>query len=421
MDSSFLVFATQTAGVPPDPIWKMVLGVLMLILVIVGAAWYAFRLRMDFYKGCRENKNLALFAQSPLGLPEGSVRSSLALIIVIFSIGYIVINGGTNEALTAVLGSVLGFYFGNRTASKAGGLGNVVEAQMNELKTEKESAVVNKVNGLMKDVEKGIAMSKVVMAVLPKDTRKKCEGLIDKLDSGHKMVKGLLGSGKVSDAASTAEALFSAFKSDNPAKDIVTKALSSFGKVLGSTTPSLAVVGAVVGIGAKLSGAIYDIWKARILHAPFSPAVLQSAVVDSTSGFVLLARCPTFKKVFMKELEAQDGPFLNEAAQLFLVEEDPEKMWAKYKDRFDSREQFEQGLEEYRRVVVDRGLSPSVDAELAASVGGYDKLVETIDTLHADSSAQADLDALVTVFETLQSNGQSAEAIFKKVKAGVTE
>lgn len=398
---------------------RMAAGVVLLFLTVGAVAWFLFRLRREFYQGCKDDGQLAIFAQSPLGLPSGSVRSSLALIIVVFAVGYIIISGKTNEALMAVLGSVLGFYFGSQTASKQGGLGGVVETQMNQIKTDKEKQTVDKVNGLLKDIDKGLALSKVAVNVLPADAKKKCEKLIERLDVGYNAVKGLIDDGKVDDAASMAQDLFNSFKGDNPAKDVVSRALSSFGKVLGSGPSALAIVGTIVGVGSRLSGIFYDKWKARILHAPFSPAVFQPAVVDASTGFVLLAKCPTFKETFIKQLEAQDAAFMDDAARTFLFESDPEKIWQKYKAHFESRADFERGLEEFRRVAADREISAAVEAPLVSAVGGYENLVETIDSLHEDPDATGDLDALVTVFETLQRNGKSPEAVFAKVKSEV--
>lgn len=58
----------------------------------------------------------------PLGLPEGSVRAILALVIVVATVVAMFL-GKTGAAgpLSSVAGAVIGFYFGNRTANSKGG------------------------------------------------------------------------------------------------------------------------------------------------------------------------------------------------------------------------------------------------------------------------------------------------------------
>lgn len=50
--------------------------------------------------------------KSSLGLPAGSVRAILALSITGVSLVSVIINGEIPQSLVAILGSVLGFYFG---------------------------------------------------------------------------------------------------------------------------------------------------------------------------------------------------------------------------------------------------------------------------------------------------------------------
>lgn len=93
-----------------------------LIATVVGLIYYLYRLRGDFYEACRETGNLELYASCPLGIPVGSVRSTLALLIVLFAIGYTGATGVEEppQFLTAVVSTVIGFYFGSRSSSGGG-------------------------------------------------------------------------------------------------------------------------------------------------------------------------------------------------------------------------------------------------------------------------------------------------------------
>ncbi len=53
----------------------------------------------------------------PLGLPAGSVRALLALIIVAATLIYYCLWRDIPQALLGVLGVVIGYYFGSRSAN----------------------------------------------------------------------------------------------------------------------------------------------------------------------------------------------------------------------------------------------------------------------------------------------------------------
>lgn len=59
----------------------------------------------------------------PLGLPRGSVRAILAIILVGGFIAYTLINGTANDvfmALSATVSVVIGYYFGSRSSETKG-------------------------------------------------------------------------------------------------------------------------------------------------------------------------------------------------------------------------------------------------------------------------------------------------------------
>lgn len=60
-------------------------------------------------------------SQYPLGLPKGSVRAIIALAVVIGSLVYFGVYKELPQAVAGVLGVVIGYYFGSRTANGQGG------------------------------------------------------------------------------------------------------------------------------------------------------------------------------------------------------------------------------------------------------------------------------------------------------------
>ncbi|MBI1925580.1 hypothetical protein HYR99_15170 [Candidatus Poribacteria bacterium] len=431
----------------------------LLLAILAGFLGYMFILQKRFFDGCKEKEQMALFFQSPAGLPVGTVRSMLALLIVIISLYFIVLQAFRGlpfpDTLTAILGAVIGFYFGSRSAAKGQeeGLSEQVEqlqterdevvaerdgaiAERNQAVTERDEAATareeavtekatNQTEAMLKKVQKGIALTKTATAILPENMRNKYGDVIDKLEQGANIVEALSQSGNVTEAVTKATEVFELFKTSNPVRDIVVKASQSFGQVLGGAVPPLAIIGTVIGVSTKLAGVAYQKWKARILHLPFSPAVIPLEVVDANTGFVLFLKSAIFKTAFTQELEENDRDFMKSAVENFLKQENTESLWTQYGKRFESREQFEEGLEEFRRAAADLELKKSIDAvpglpaEVGA-VGGYDPLLSSLDRIHTDANATADLDALVTVVEGLQRNGEPVQSIFNKIREEVS-
>lgn len=120
----------------------------VLASTLAGIVYYLYRLRQDFYEACRETDNLELLANCPFGLPTGSVRSTLALLIVLFAIGYVGISGVEEppQFLTAIVSTVLGFYFGSRSSSRSQRNEDAVMARMNETSSTENASPLPETN-----------------------------------------------------------------------------------------------------------------------------------------------------------------------------------------------------------------------------------------------------------------------------------
>lgn len=414
-------------SVPATP-W--IIGTIVFVIAaVLGGFIYMFILQKNFLEACREEKQLSLFFQSPAGLPTGTVRSIIALVIILVCL-YISIllffkvagnDSKFPEVLSGILGAVVGFYFGSRTATK--GQDEALQGEVKKMKEERDQKESEKtglqVDGIIRKVKKGIALTKKAARLLPQNLKEKYNDLVGRLDEGVKTVEGLVGSGNLKEALSKADDLFKLFRKGNPVKEVYANALASFGKVLGGTVPAASAITAIVTIGTKLAGTAYQKWKLRVLNAPFSPAVVPLRVVDASTGFTLLRASPAFKDAFSKDLEEKDWPFMDSVTGL-LQQEDVEPFWNKYKDRFESREQFEQGLNEFRRAAADLELQGDIDPADLAGAGGYRPLMDSIDKIQNDPDARSALDALVTVTEGLHRDGEPVLSILEKVSKEVT-
>jgi hypothetical protein len=422
--------------------WYWPVGtIILLLLIIAGLLWYLYRLQRQIFDalqkkgadGETDRGQLEILFQYPLGLPAGTVRSMLAMLIVIISLCLIVIQtfiGGVEfpAALTAVLGTVLGFYFGARSTAREQEealRGEIKESQsrLEEVARERDAAMeekeasekgtLAKADAIVADVKTGIAWTKEIAEMLPGNIGKKYIDKIEKVEQGVKAVEKITGvAEKVTEAAKVLEV----FKSNNPVREIIEKASQSFGRTIGGAIPALGLISAVVGVSAKLGQNAYQRWKARILHLPFSPAVTPLQVVDANTCFVLFLKSPILKAAFSDALSANDRPLIKEAADGFIREADTEALWQTYHNRFESRAQFEAGLEEFRLAAADLGLKQDIDAELLKGVGDYDKLMASLDRIDANAEAQADLHQLVTIIDGLKQKNEPVLSIFEKAQ-----
>jgi len=406
----------------PSRIW-IVSTILILFISVGGGVAYLFVLQKRFLDACRQENQMGEFIKSAAGLPEGTIRAIIALIVIFVSLYLTVLlffqvvgdDSKFPEVLSSLLGAVVGFYFG----SKAGGKGEDegAKAQVTELKTEKDKT---QSDALLSKVKKAVDMCKVVVDVLPEEQKKKYGDIVDKLEKGYDTINTLTKGGGVKDAIEQGEELFELFKKENPVKDVFTQALGSFGTVLGGSVPALAIITTVVAVSVKLVGTAYEKWKKRVLNVPLVPAVMPLRVIDANTGFTLLLQTSIFRKVFGPELEGNDRPFMTKMADL-LGQADTQSFYTSYKDRFDSPAQFEEGLQEFRRAALDSELETDIkdDVSLFGQAGGMKPFMNSLNQINKNSDAQSNLHQLVTIIEELQKNGEPVPTIFEKVQKEV--
>ena len=397
---------SQLMGAAEPSNTLFIVTVLLLFIIVAGMLSYLFVLQWQMFKTVKATGDLS---NLPLGLPEGSVRSVLALIIVTISLYFVVLNTfrGVDipEALTAILGTVLGFYFGSRASTKDAD--QKTNQALQELKNEREQAVADNLAGKSKvaveKARKAVETAKLLAKLLPENLRKPIEENVDRAEKALAQVDNLIKIGDATGAFKKVEEVTEFLKTHNPLKGIIDKAKQTLGS-LGIPVPAVAIIGSVLAIGAKLGAAAYQRWKARILHLPISPAAVPLAVADANTAFTLFLKSPIFKAAFNKKLQENDRAFMKKAMADFLKIEDADDLWTQYENDgvFESREQFNQGLAEYRRAGFDIDLVNDINqlnAEQVAKAGGYDNLVSAIDRIHENDAALADLDTLVAVAE----------------------
>jgi predicted ATPase len=108
---------------------------------------------------------------------------------------------------------------------------------------------------------------------------------------------------------------------------------------------------------------------------------------------------------------------MTEAVEL-LGAQDVEVFWNKHKGAFDSRAQFDQGLQEYRQAALDRELEDETkdDPALFQQAGGLQNFMQSLDQINTNEQAQAALHQLAMAVEMLQKKGEPVPTIFEKIR-----
>jgi hypothetical protein len=138
-------------------------------------------------------------------------------------------------------------------------------------------------------------------------------------------------------------------------------------------------------------------------------------VVDANTGFTLMIQSDTLKRAFARELADNDRPVMVTVVKTFLEQGDLEALWKQYPGRFESRQEFETAVDEFRRAAADIDLRSTIDPTLVAPVGGYDRMVAALQEIQKTDQSKADLDALILAVEAIKEKGGAPKDVFDKV------
>ncbi len=422
----------QTIKPDPEAIKNFIRGVstiFFLLLVIIGAIFYMQSLQKRFFNGCVQNNQIQKFFEAPAGLPEGTIRAVLALMIVAVSLFFIVFQFYFSndpekipQGLMTLLTAVVAFYFANRASSQA--TAGSVAKETQGLVAQRDAAVKDqqktKADSIISKVSKALQVTNAASAFLPEKMRKDYEALASKLQTGLSTAETLLKGDNPAEAANLVSGALGEFGRNNPAFQAVAKALPEFSRVLGASVPALGLISAIVGVGVKIGTARYQKWKMRVLQAPITAANLEIQPIDGLMADRLFRANPVLQRAFATELAAGDNAKLADIAK-DLVGVKTAELWEKYrldeqKQRFDSQDEFEKTVQAFRRLLSDNELRLYVEPAWLGQINNYDALVGAVDKLHEDEAAHARLDELVVVTDGLMSGGQPMLQIMEKIE-----
>ena len=404
--------------------WQLgLVAMAMVMLVVVGAVWYMSDLQKRFYAGAMKTNKLDKFFSVPAGLPQGTIRSILAMMIVVISLFFITLQfffdreKSVPEGLMTLLSAVVAFYFANRASAQ--GAEASVALQTKEMQQDLDTARKDKdESDTQKLISKLSKASQVLSAgtrFLPEKYREKYGDIINKVQTGLSTADTLINKKNASGAKDLMEQVFDDFAKNNPVVDAVKRAIPAFEQVLKGSVPALGLLITVATIGVKLGSARYEKWKRRVLFAPITIAQSPPQTFDGITAKILFSSKPLLAAAFQPELQQEDLLTLESAANDF-IRIDKDGLWQKYGARFDSEAAFDQCVLQFRQMLMDRELKPYVDSIGVGPAESYQKLMTAIDTLHEDEAAKASLDEFMLIVEGLMREGQPVLQIMEKVQ-----
>jgi hypothetical protein len=262
----------------------------------------------------------------------------------------------------------------------------------------------------------------VLAELLPEGARERAQAFVTRATSELNRVDDLrrtLGEGDVVGAAKqVVDAIRDA--PDNPVKEHLEGVLGRFAPVLavaragplaGAALGPAGVAAGVLVAGAELGlegGRAYARWKARVLDADYTPALMPAQVINPFGVRAALAvmrdRGDAVGAVFAERLTPPAE--LQRFGELALDRDDPNAFLDAYEAEFPGgREELAAGLAAFRRTMLDRVVAEEVPADVVRRSGAADaaELLRAVDVVRADEATRGDLELLALMGDRVRS------------------
>ncbi len=451
--------------------WGVAFAMLLLVAAIASyIAWLLHTMRVMLADANVSKDKLDLFTQLPGGLPEGTVRAVLSLVVVIGGILGLVFAGhigfDKTDAVTGIISSIVTFYFTTRLASGSDGAGAVARDAIRQ--SVQAGARADQADILRKDAETQLQAAKddlgaqlqtatattasltgqAQQAVASTDALGRARDLIETARIAATVAGGIVPSlaagGGVQKVLDRAEqgltAAQHAIDSKDPAAvaDAATFALQVVKDVTGADHPATQIIGdaiagfrgglgasallglggpvgliAAVGLGAfqalQKGNEYFERWKARVLDRPYTSNLFPPGPIDGAVALSALEAAPIFTRALLDPVPAdQRRARAVEIATAARQDLAAARQALYVPEHFASADEFEAGLQEFRRALLDGLLGPLDSATIdispalktAGSVG-QQALRDVMGQISHDQAASKGLDSVVLMLTSL--------------------
>jgi hypothetical protein len=396
-------------------------GVAILIF-IVGVSFAAFlwwvvdRYFRLISSGTMTADQLADLKDLPMGLPEGSVRSLLALIVAVVGLPLLAfskvmhLDPSIGGYLNGIITGVFGFYFGTRSSSAANSMANQAIDQITDAKSRADQAENDRdqaqadaqsaksvaqlsvqaaaaaaraagfgstVTKLNREMDVASTILNVIQpalpaGILPAGLTKAVSTAQTALDAVQGVTKDTVTDGQNSLLQDAVGALLggastttAAGASQDTAAAGSSAALGALVKTAAPMLSSLGIPGigevtaliALLSVGMKLGSQEYARWRARVLAAPLAHGLIEFGTVTPDDAAAALLDAPIFAKAFAEERDR--AGFDADLADAALRDDALDRLWQRYgtgvagqQALFNDRGQLEAGLTEFDQVLL---------------------------------------------------------------------
>ncbi|MVV49706.1 hypothetical protein EJA72_15890 [Pseudomonas sp. PB120] len=332
---------------------------------------------------------------TPMALPEGTVRAVIALIVGVVGLPLLMYTDVLNLSdavagyVNGIIIGVFSYYFGSRSSSadaqttrqtvkllgeseegkrkletQVNTLGGaVVQAQSALLTTETRNKLRDDLQRLKEHVSATEVLIETLGPVLPKGLVP--DGAAEALHKARLAlgaVQGLETDGFTADTVKQVSDATEGLFGKSPVVELL-KSAATVMPVISGLTPVTAVALAL-GTAWQLGSDQYRRWVARVLNAPYDPQIISHGQISATSAAIALEQSPIFNKAF--SVERQQPAFVSDLLTQVLSDDGADHLWAKYgndTNRFASRGELENGLLEFRSVLLWEQSSQDITPE----------------------------------------------------------
>ncbi|WP_114377471.1 hypothetical protein [Elioraea thermophila] len=384
----------------------------------------------------------------PLGLPEGTVRAALGLVIVTLGLTAILFQRSlglpSTGEIAGLLGTVLGFYFGAR------GAGAEREREADAAREAEAKAARAEAEARSAAREAEAAKSRSAREIAAHDAARDGLSAAAKLASGVKAAAEAIAAadpssplareaaraaalaettlttvaagqaGDLAEAAARAAGLAASLAPANPLAALAADTARGIAPALARVPALAAAVGGPLGlVGAVLAGGLqaarvgaehYRRWVARVLDRPYGLDLYPEGLADAPMSLAALERAPIFARLYRDILAARDLAAARALMVATLAPDAPARLLAGEgalpprplgtEGGFASERELEEGLAEYRRALLD-GLLDAADPRPVSvplpegpRAVGQGALRAALDAAREDLGAAAALDRL---------------------------
>lgn len=402
---------------------------------------------------------LALIKDLPLGLPDGTIRALLAILVGIVGLPLLLFSNalGLGEAIggyvNGIILSVFGFYFGTRitgpdqaaarearqeaAAATADAHRARAEADDRARQARGEGEVASRVSEIRQRVRDAKVIADAVSSIIPDSgLASGAKSVIDLADRAAGALDAAANAGsftELAEAVSQASTLLAGAEDSNPLGDLLGGAAASFDPVIRTLGGAAGLAGPLGIAGAVVMGAVtafgigdtvYRRWVARVLDRPYTTDLFPDGLSDGAVGLSVLRRAPIFLRIYGPAIDGPT-PDLARARRLLVtcLRSDAATLLAEDADlpgAFASEDERDAGLQEYRRALIDAELdrSPLPAIAVPMAEGGtievaQDTLRAAMDAIGADRSAAQDRDQLALVAANLARSGVDVAAAIR--------